>query len=69
MASKHFCIISWRQKGKITNTIDMRLGDLIYYVTKGTGIKYLVDMYHKYRGTKCKCNSRRESLNNLTIKR
>ena len=47
----------------------MRLGDLIYYATKGTGIKYLVEAYHKYKGTKCKCNSRRESLNNLKIKR
>tara|TARA_R110000803_G_scaffold184320_2_gene246677 strand:- start:1035 stop:1175 length:141 start_codon:yes stop_codon:yes gene_type:complete len=43
----------------------MKLGDIIYYITKYTGIKYLVDQYHKARGTKCKCDERRNSLNNI----
>ena len=30
----------------------MKLGNIIYYITKYTGIKYLVDKYHKLRGTK-----------------
>lgn len=47
----------------------MKLGDLIFSFTKFTGIKYLVDEYHKRNSTKCKCNSRREALNNLRIKR
>jgi len=47
----------------------MKLGDFIYYITKYTGIKYLVEKYHTYRGTKCNCDKRRESLNNIKIKR
>jgi hypothetical protein len=47
----------------------MKLGDTIYYITKYTGIKYLVDKYHKYKGTKCKCDDRRETLNKIKIKR
>tara|TARA_R110001592_G_scaffold266192_1_gene531895 strand:+ start:991 stop:1137 length:147 start_codon:yes stop_codon:yes gene_type:complete len=47
----------------------MRLGDLIYYITKYTGIKYLVDKYHEYQGTKCKCDDRRKKLNNFKISR
>ena len=47
----------------------MKIGDLIYYAAKLTGIKYLVDTYHKWRGTKCNCKNRREELNNLKIKR
>ena len=47
----------------------MKLGDLIYYITKYTGIKYLVDKYHTYKRTKCNCDKRRESLNNIKIKR
>ena len=27
----------------------MKLGDLIHYITKYTGIKYLVDKYHTYK--------------------
>ena len=30
----------------------MKIGNIIYYITKYTGIKYLVDKYHKFRGTK-----------------
>ncbi len=47
----------------------MKLGDLIYYITKYTGIKYLVDQWHKWRGTKCNCPERRQALNNIKIKR
>tara|TARA_R110000796_G_scaffold48672_4_gene116714 strand:- start:3429 stop:3575 length:147 start_codon:yes stop_codon:yes gene_type:complete len=47
----------------------MKLGDLIYYTTKYTGIKYLVDTYHKVMGSKCNCDSRRKALNNIKIKR
>ena len=47
----------------------MKLGNLIYYTTKYTGIKYLVESYHAFKGTKCNCNNRRKSLNKLKIKR
>ena len=47
----------------------MKLGDLIYYITKYTGIKYLVDKYHTLMGSKCNCDNRRKSLNNIKIKR
>ena len=47
----------------------MKLGDLIYYITKYTGIKYLVDSWHKYYGTKCNCDDRRKKLNRLKISR
>ena len=45
----------------------MKLGNIIYYITKYTGIKYLVESYHK--GTKCNCGNRREELNKIQIKR
>jgi hypothetical protein len=44
----------------------MKLGDLIYYITKYTGIKYLVELY--YKGEDCGCPGRREKLNNLKSK-
>jgi len=47
----------------------MKLGDLIYYITKYTGIKYIVETYHAFRGTECKCDDRRNSLNKIKIKR
>ena len=47
----------------------MKLGDFIYYITKYTGIKFLVNTYHKINGSKCNCDSRRKSLNNIKIKR
>jgi len=47
----------------------MKLGDLIYYITKYTGIKYLVDKYHEHQGTKCKCEDRRKQLNKIKITR
>jgi len=47
----------------------MRLGDIIFYITKYTGIKYIVDKYHEARGTECNCGKRRNKLNNMKIKR
>lgn len=47
----------------------MRLGDLIFYITKYTGIKFLVDKYHKMRGTKCNCDKRRKKFNEIKINR
>ena len=47
----------------------MKLGNFIYYLTKYTGIKYIVETYHSLRGTKCNCNKRRKNLNNIKIKR
>lgn len=47
----------------------IRLGDTIYYITKYTGIKYLVDKYHKLRGTECNCGKRRKKLNEIKIDR
>jgi hypothetical protein len=47
----------------------MKLGNIIHYITKYTGIKYLVDKYHKLSGTKCNCNKRRKKLNEIKIDR
>lgn len=47
----------------------MRLGDIIFYITKYTGIKFIVDTYHKYKGSKCKCEDRRKKLNEIKIDR
>ena len=47
----------------------MKLGDIVFYITKFTGIKYIVDSYHKYKGTKCNCPERRKKLNEIKIKR
>ena len=33
----------------------MNLGDLVFHITRLTGIKYLVDWYNKKTGKKCKC--------------
>ena len=47
----------------------MKLGDLIYYITKYTGIKFIVEKYHIFMGSKCNCDKRRKDLNDLKIKR
>ena len=47
----------------------MKIGNTIYYITKYTGIKYLVDKYHKLRGTECNCGKRRKKLNEIKIER
>ena len=30
----------------------MKLGDIVFYITKFTGIKYIVDSYHVLKGEK-----------------
>ena len=47
----------------------MKLGNIIYYITKYTGIKCLVNTWHKLRNTKCNCNKRRKKLNEIKISR
>ena len=47
----------------------MKLGDFIYYITKYTGIKFIVEKYHTFMGSKCNCDKRRKDLNDLKIKR
>lgn len=47
----------------------MKLGDLIHYITKYTGIKWLVNKYHNYLGTDCGCDDRRKKLNEIKIER
>ena len=47
----------------------MKLGDLIHYITTYTGIKFIVDKYHKMRGTKCNCEKRRKDWNEIKINR
>jgi hypothetical protein len=47
----------------------MKIGNTIYYITKYSGIKYLVDKYHKLRGTECNCGKRRKKLNEIKIDR
>ena len=47
----------------------MKLGNIIYYITKYTGIKYIVETYHAFKGTKCNCDERRKKFNNIKIKR
>tara|TARA_R110001592_G_C13102792_1_gene744335 strand:+ start:1302 stop:1451 length:150 start_codon:yes stop_codon:yes gene_type:complete len=43
----------------------MKLGDLIYYITKYTGIKAVVDFLSKKTGVDCGCDERRKKLNNI----
>ncbi len=47
----------------------MRLGDIVYYITKYTGIKWMVNKYHKIKGTECKCDERRKKWNKIKINR
>lgn len=47
----------------------IRLGDAIHFLTKYTGIKYLVKIYHKHWGTDCGCDGRRKKLNEIKIER
>ena len=43
----------------------MRLGDLVYYFTKYTGIRYI----WKKINPNCKCDQRRKDWNKIKIKR
>lgn len=47
----------------------MRLGDLVFYITKYTGIKWLVNSVSKMLGVDCGCEQRRQDWNNLKIDR
>jgi len=50
-------------------TKNMKLGDIIYYITKYTGVKHIVETYHAFKGTKCNCDERRKKFNEIKIKR
>ena len=41
------------------------LGDTIEQITEATGIKAAVEMFTKVTGIDCKCDERKETLNNL----
>ena len=43
----------------------MRLGDIIYYFTKFTGIKFVVYLFSKLLKKDCGCDDRRKKLNNI----
>jgi|TARA_R110000796_G_scaffold215901_3_gene331947 hypothetical protein len=43
----------------------MRLGDLVYYFTKYTGIRYVWKKIYP----DCKCDERRKNYNEIKIKR
>ncbi len=47
----------------------MKIGNAIYYFTKYTGIKFIVELYHKIAGTKCNCNKRRKKFNEIRDKK
>ena len=47
----------------------MKIGDIVFYITKYTGIKWLVNKYHNYMGTECNCDKRRKDWNKIKIKR
>jgi len=43
----------------------MGLGDLVFYFTKYTGIRYIVKKISKLRGRNCGCDERRNKWNNI----
>ena len=43
----------------------MGLGDLLFYFTKYTGIRYIVKRISKLMGKDCGCDERRSKLNNI----
>jgi len=48
----------------------MRLGDLVYYFTKYTGIRWIVKKLTKIYGVEdCGCDRRREEWNEIKIDR
>lgn len=47
----------------------MRLGDLVFYITKYTGIRWLVKAVSKKLGRDCGCDQRREEWNNFKFDR
>ena len=47
----------------------MKLGDLVFYFTKQTGIQWLVKTVSKWLGIDCGCDQRKENWNNVKITR
>lgn len=43
------------------------LGDLVHWITTGTGIAWAVGVVSRYRGKSCGCASRRARLNRWRI--
>lgn len=39
------------------------LGDLVFYITKYTGIQWIVHKFHKATGFECGCQRRRKKWN------
>jgi len=44
------------------------LGDIIFYITKFTGIAWLTHKLHMLTGFECNCMKRRKYLNKFAIK-
>ncbi len=44
----------------------MRLGDIVYYITKYTGIRWVVKSVSKLLGVDCGCDERREKWNKIS---
>ena len=46
----------------------MKLGDLVYYITKYTGIRWLVKKISKWYGIEdCGCDRRRQEWNDIDL--
>lgn len=45
----------------------MGLGDLVYYITKYTGIRYIVKKISKLMGKDCGCDKRRNDWNDIQL--
>ena len=57
----HYTILTETQK----NILQMKLGDIVYYITFYTGIHYLVKTISKKLGKDCGCDKRRDQWNSL----
>ena len=47
----------------------MRLGDLVYYLTKYTGIRWVVKKISNWLEVDCGCDKRRDNWNEIKIDR
>jgi hypothetical protein len=47
----------------------MKLGDAVYWITKNTGIHWLVKTISKLLGKDCGCDERRQRWNKYEFKR
>lgn len=45
----------------------IKLGDVVYYITKYTGIQYLVKLISKKLNKDCGCDQRRDRWNDVYI--